>query len=106
MSLVVRVLSQVAENTVYTFAPLLAVYLVGTALGAAMYDRWSHRLNGVEQRDRLLRMLAVACLLSVLILADAETVKASVLHVGKRHGAPRWPPKRRWRRRRFCCPPS
>ncbi|MEZ5579131.1 MAG: fused MFS/spermidine synthase [Candidatus Competibacteraceae bacterium] len=80
--LVVRVLSQVAENTVYTFALLLAVYLVGTALGAAMYDRWSHRLNGVEQpRDRLLRMLAVACLLSVLILADAETVKASVLHV-------------------------
>ncbi len=33
--LVVRVLSQVTENTVYTFAMLLAVYLVGTALGAA-----------------------------------------------------------------------
>ena len=35
--LVVRVLSQVAENTVYTFAILLAVYLVGTTLGAAAY---------------------------------------------------------------------
>ena len=34
--LVVRVLSQVAENTVYTFAILLAVYLVGTAIGAAL----------------------------------------------------------------------
>ena len=32
--LVVRVLNQVAENTIYTFAILLAVYLVGTALGA------------------------------------------------------------------------
>ena len=35
--LVVRVLSEVAENTVYTFAMLLAVYLVGTAIGAALY---------------------------------------------------------------------
>ena len=33
--LVAGVLSQVAENTVYTFAMLLAVYLVGSALGAA-----------------------------------------------------------------------
>ena len=31
--LVVRVLSEVAENTVYTFAMLLAVYLIGTAIG-------------------------------------------------------------------------
>src|SRR5439155_26621771 len=31
--LVVRVLAQVAENTVYTFALLLAVYLVGTSIG-------------------------------------------------------------------------
>lgn len=38
--LVVRALSQIAENTVYTFALLLAVYLIGTALGAAMYGRW------------------------------------------------------------------
>src|SRR6185295_10127024 len=40
---VVRVLSQVAANTVYTFALLLAVYLIGTALGAAAYDRLSTR---------------------------------------------------------------
>ena len=41
--LVVRVLSQVTENTVYTFAMLLAVYLVGTAAGAAGYQRWLRR---------------------------------------------------------------
>ena len=42
--LVVRVLRQVAENTVYTFALLLAVYLVATALGAALWQRAQHQL--------------------------------------------------------------
>jgi spermidine synthase len=79
--LVVRVLAQVSENTVYTFAILLAVYLVGTALGAAAYDRWPACVGEAERlRDRLLRMLAAACLLGVLSLAGAETVKATVLH--------------------------
>lgn len=40
---VVRVLSQVTADTVYTFALLLAVYLVGSALGAAAYQRWRPR---------------------------------------------------------------
>ena len=38
--LAVRVLSQVTENTVYSQAVLLAVYLLGTAAGAALYPRW------------------------------------------------------------------
>ena len=50
--LVVRVLSQVAENTVYTFAILLAVYLVGTALGAAAYGRWLSNAGGSERTAR------------------------------------------------------
>jgi len=74
--LVVRVLSQVAENTVYTFAMLLAVYLVGTALGAAAYRRW---LSGLL--DRLLPMLAAACLLGASSLFAAEKLKAMVLEV-------------------------
>src|SRR5262249_32045380 len=87
--LVVRVLSQVAENTVYTFAMLLAVYLVGTALGAAAYHsrlcgRWlSYRedeAGGARRpRDRLLHVLAAACLLGTVSLGYAETVKAAVL---------------------------
>src|SRR5262245_33585041 len=69
--LVVRVLSQIAENTVYTFAILLAVYLVGTALGAASYrNSW---------RDRLLPILAAACLLGTLSLWGAESLKRLVL---------------------------
>ena len=79
--LVVRVLSQVAENTVYTFAILLAVYLVGTALGAAAYSRWlSNTADSERLRDRLLLMLAAACLLGALSLAGAEALKASMLH--------------------------
>jgi len=79
--LVVRVLSQVAENTVYTFAILLAVYLVGTALGAAAYDRWLSGTNDSERLcDRLLRTLAATCLLGTLNLAGAETLEVWVLH--------------------------
>ena len=48
--LAVRVLSQVTENTVYSQAVLLAVYLLGTAAGAALYPRWQIYLAG-QTRD-------------------------------------------------------
>ncbi|MCB1955475.1 MAG: fused MFS/spermidine synthase [Rhodocyclaceae bacterium] len=71
--LVVRVLSQVAENTVFTYANLLAVYLVGTALGAAAYARWSGQGtpggDPVRTRARLLQALAMACLASLALLS-------------------------------------
>jgi spermidine synthase len=77
--LVVRVLSQVTENTVYTFAMLLAVYLVGTALGATWYR---HRLAGSnsdhDQRDRLLWMTAATCLIGMATLWGAEILKTAV----------------------------
>ena len=80
--IVVRVLSQVAEDTVYTFAILLAVYLVGTALGAATYQRWLVRRDpGAGAQDVLLRALAGTCLLGALTLAGAESIKASALLV-------------------------
>jgi spermidine synthase len=80
--LVVRVLSQVAENTVYTFAILLTVYLVGTACGAAAYNRWASTVHeSPRMRDRLLQILAAACLLGMLSLAGAQAVKAWVLHM-------------------------
>ena len=67
--LVVRALSQVAENTVYTFAILLAVYLVGSALGAAAWQRWgSRRPASARQRDGLLGALAAAVLLGAASL--------------------------------------
>ena len=78
--LVVRVLRQMAENTVYTFAMLLTVYLVGTALGAAAYQRWlARRAQGGALGEKLLLALAFACLLGTASLWLAEGLKAAVL---------------------------
>lgn len=74
--LVVRVLSQVTENTVYTFALLLAVYLVGTALGASLYLR-VHRRSHVTVGDRLLLAVAAACLLGTATLWAAARIGAA-----------------------------
>jgi spermidine synthase len=78
--LVVRALSQVAENTVYTFALLLAVYLIGTAIGAAIYARQlANRPDQDRLRSALLQILAATCLLGTVLLAGADTVKNRIL---------------------------
>lgn len=85
--LVVRVLSQVSENTVYTFALLLAVYLVGSATGAAIYERDLRQRSSVAQPadplrgDRLLAALSAACVLGTASLWAAPSLKASALSV-------------------------
>ena len=78
--LVARVLGQVTEDTVYTFAMLLATYLVGSAAGAAAYNRWlaKHR-SAATLGDRLLGALATACLAGTASLWGAEHVKAWLL---------------------------
>ena len=85
-----RVLSQVAENTVYTFAMLLAVYLVGTALGRGGVRPLARRRRGEPDAaarpvaaNRWRRPACSAC----SRLAGAEPVKAAVLHaLGAEHG--------------------
>jgi spermidine synthase len=80
--LVVRVLSQVTENTVYTFALLLAVYLVGTAGGAAAYRRWLEgRADPKQTGERLFAAQAAACLLGTASLWFAEDSKQGLLDV-------------------------
>ena len=106
--LVVRVLSQVAENTVYTFAILLAVYLVGTALGAAAYSRWA------KTREPDARCATGCCngwrrraSLGIVCLAFAEPVQE--LRCCMRSGRawrPHWLPRPRSPSRRSCCPPG
>ncbi|HSI52171.1 MAG TPA: fused MFS/spermidine synthase [Ideonella sp.] len=75
--LVVRVLSQVTEDTVYTFALLLAVYLVGTSLGAALLARLRKPGPGDDEdlTNRLLSALSLACLLGTGSLWAAERVR-------------------------------
>ena len=72
----VRVLAQVLENTVYTFAAVLMVFLVGTAAGAAVYQSAMRRLDPRALRPRLLAVLATTCLLGAWILAHAEVIYA------------------------------
>jgi spermidine synthase len=79
--LVVRVLSQVLEDTVYTFAILLAVYLVGSATGAAGYHRWlAKSRDPCKLVDQLLCALAGMCTLGAASLWAAEQVKDLMLH--------------------------
>jgi spermidine synthase len=73
--LIVRVLSQVTENTVFTFAFLLSIYLVGTALGAAAYQRiyatspqQSRPFDHDALQDRFFSWQILACLLGILSL--------------------------------------
>ncbi len=79
--LAVRVLSQVTEDTVYTFAILLAVYLVGTAAGAAAFQRWlAAPAAGSTGRlqDRLVALLAAACLVGSGSLWAADGLRSAV----------------------------
>jgi spermidine synthase len=78
--LVVRVLSQVTEDTVYTFALLLAVYLGGTALGAAGWSRRRDAGGRARRDEALLCAQAVACLLGIGSLWVAPALRDAVQH--------------------------
>lgn len=66
--LMTRVFSQVLENTVYSFACLLMVFLFGTALGAWIYQQ--NRPSGTPAGTLSFLLLAAAfsCLLSISTL--------------------------------------
>src|SRR5439155_12121321 len=89
----VRVLSQVLENTVYTFAAVLSVFLFGTSIGAALYQRFgvpqmlvreaptgaraARALPQASPRpllDGLLGGISLSCLLGVLALGKSQTI--------------------------------
>jgi spermidine synthase len=68
---IVRSLSQVFENTIYSYAAALAVFLIGTALGAACYQRWG---SGRPVRPTLAGLLggtASAGLIAITLLRGA-----------------------------------
>lgn len=76
--LVLRVLSQVTENTVYTFSALLAVYLLFTAIGAALQAAFSPRPAKPRWRSALLLALVPATLASGGLLWAAESQRDTV----------------------------
>lgn len=68
----VRALSQVLENTVYTYAAVLAVWLMGTAGGAALYQRLGRRRTFVDLLGGLLWAVSVSCLAGIHLLRLAR----------------------------------
>ena len=71
--LAVRVISQVTENTVFTYAILLAVFLMGTALGAVIIKRAGLTLNvTVERTDQAIGALIVSIFVSGISLWWAD----------------------------------
>jgi spermidine synthase len=72
--LVVRVASQILENTIYSFAALLAVYLLGTASGAALYQRFAPHDRFKRVLTYLLQGAALLCLSGTLLLLRAESI--------------------------------
>ncbi|MEL7450017.1 MAG: fused MFS/spermidine synthase [Pseudomonadota bacterium] len=76
--LVVRLLSQVLENTVFTFAAVLSVYLTGTATGAALYHQWRRRqADDVDFSGGLRVLLLAAAIASLAGLATLWAVPSA-----------------------------
>ncbi len=74
-----RVLCQVTEETVYTFACALAVYLAGTTLGAASYQRWwAGRKDPDRTSNILLVALSCASLIGAAALWCADSLRAAL----------------------------
>ena len=74
----VRTLNQVLENTVYTFAALLTVYLLGTGLGAALYGRWSHGAERKNATTWLASGTSLACLSGMIVLGNLGAIEKHV----------------------------
>lgn len=73
-TLVVRLLSQVLENTVYTYAVTLAVFLLANVFGAAAYQRWWRDRPQANWLGTSLTASAVACVLAGALLARGHHV--------------------------------
>lgn len=71
--LIVRMLSQILENTIYSFAAVLSVWLLGTALGAAVYQLFRPRRRFETPLAVLLILLAASCLGGTALLWFARS---------------------------------
>ncbi len=70
--LCVRIMSQVFEGTLYSFATALSVYLIASTIGAIIYHRRAGQMTLNVWLPRLLTLLAYSCLLGLVMLYYAE----------------------------------
>ncbi len=76
--LVVRSMGQVLENTVYSFASGLSLYLAGTAIGAGVYQRF---LRCEAYRPRFVQLVTVTAIsvaATLMILPQAKPIYAQL----------------------------
>lgn len=64
--LIVRALNQVMAGTVYTLSNVLAIYLSGNAIGAALHHRFGPRIAVSQRHTLLLTLVSTSMLLSIL----------------------------------------
>jgi spermidine synthase len=76
--LIVRAVSQVLENTVYSFAGMLSVYLLGTATGAALYQRSKGRKPFDQTLSFLLASISGFCLLGTFSLDHCAAIHGAL----------------------------
>jgi spermidine synthase len=72
----VRVLAQVLEGTVYSYAAILAIFLLGTSLGAAVCDRAGQRWRLTD----LLCATALACVAGIFAATAADDLYRACRH--------------------------
>ncbi|MCB0428526.1 MAG: hypothetical protein H6585_14715 [Flavobacteriales bacterium] len=72
----IHLMSQVLENTIYTFANILVVYLAGTFAGAWYYQRWIRRSgrNLLKGLSNGLALLAFSILAGAWMLRGGEAI--------------------------------
>lgn len=74
---VVRIMAQIFEGTLYSFAAVLLVYLLGTAAGAGIYQRYLSTRDGPAVRTWLATGAAVSCMAGIGVLFHGvETYRA------------------------------
>jgi spermidine synthase len=76
--LMVRVFSQIFENTVFSFASILIVFLFGTAIGASIYQRAARKSDFEQTLSSLLLAVSLCCLAAVFLLRYAETLFSAI----------------------------
>src|SRR5712675_695360 len=83
--LVVRLAAQVMQDTVYTFAGLLAAYLLGTATGGLIWQRAGRhgkdRIND-ESLGWLLAGIALACLTTAFVAPSIAGIAETAVEAG------------------------
>ena len=75
---VIHLLKQILDNTIFTFSNILGIYLVGTAIGAWLYQYAGLRKEDQWQRN-LPAKLMMGLLVSIVISFGVLTISPSIL---------------------------